>query len=177
MALIKNHLAAGKAVVGIRTASHAFGAKDVEPGQLGWDTFDRDILGGHYENHYGKGPATLAQVIPAAAAHPILTGLPTNEIRFASHLYKCRDLGPTTTALLNGRLENKPEIIEPIAWVNTNANRRVFYTSLGSPEDFQQPAFRRLLLNAVLWSVGQSIPSEAAAIASRATASSTAPIR
>ena len=29
-----------------------------------------------------------------------------------------------------------------------------------SPEDFQEPVFRRLLLNAVLWSVGQQIPPE-----------------
>ena len=163
MALIKTHLDADKPILGLRTASHAFGAKNPEPGRLAWDTFDRDVFGGHYENHYGKGPATLARVRPAA--HAILRGLPTNEIRFVSHLYKCRDLAPTTTALLTGRLEDKPEITEPVAWINTNGTRRAFYTSLGSPEDFEQPAFRRLLLNAVLWSVGQPVPPEGAATA------------
>ena len=86
-------------------------------------------------------------------------------MKFASHLYKCRDLAPTTQVILNGRLEDKPEIVEPIAWINTNASRRVFYTSLGSPEDFQQPAFRRLLLNSVLWALERSAPPANAVLA------------
>jgi len=87
---------------------------------------------------------------------------------FESHLYKCRDLAPSTFVVLEGRLKDKPDILEPVAWINTNANRRIFYTSLGSPEDFQTPAFRRLLLNAVLWSVSQPIPPRAAGLASNA---------
>src|SRR5204862_150859 len=34
----------------------------------------------------------------------------------------------------------------------------VFYTELGSPEDFRLPAFRRLLLNGILWSLAEPIP-------------------
>jgi nicotinamidase-related amidase/type 1 glutamine amidotransferase len=157
MDLIRRHLAAGKPVVGIRTASHAFGAKPADNQHEGWDTFDVDIFGGNYQNHYGKGPATLARVPPETASHPILTGLGTNAIRFASSLYKCRDLAPATTVLLRGQLEGK-DVVEPIAWTNTNQNRRVFYTSLGSPDDFKEPAFRRLLRNAVLWSLNQPTP-------------------
>ncbi len=155
---IRRHLEAGKPVLGIRTASHAFGAKDPAPGRAAWETFDRDVFAGHYDNHYGKGPATIARVPAAAAAHPLTTGLPTESIRFESHLYKCRNLSSSTSVVLEGRLEGKPEILEPVAWVNTNANHRIFYTSLGSPEDFQMPAFRRLLLNATLWSLDRPIP-------------------
>ena len=158
MALLKQHLDAGKAIVGIRTASHAFGAKTVEPGRLAWDTFDREVFGGHYQNHYGKGSATLARVLPAAKTQPILSGWPAHDVAFTSHLYKCRDLGPGTTVLLDARTESQPGVVEPVAWINTAANRRAFYTSLGSPEDFQEPAFRRLLLNAVLWAVRQPVP-------------------
>jgi type 1 glutamine amidotransferase/nicotinamidase-related amidase len=161
MALIRNHLASSRAVIGIRTASHAFGAREVGEGEVKWDTFDREVFGGHYQNHYGKGADTLARTA-AAPAHPVLTGLPTNELRFTSHLYRSRDLAPTTTVLLNGQLADKPDVVEPLAWVNTNANRRVFYTSLGSPEDFQQPAFRQLLVNAVLWAVDRPVPPELA---------------
>ncbi len=160
MELIKAHIAAGKPVLGIRTASHAFGAKQVESGQAKWDTFDVDVFGGHYQNHYGKGPATMARVIADVLAHPVLTGMPTNQTRFRSHLYRSRNLAPGTIALVNGELEGKQDTVEPIAWVNTAGNARHFYTSLGSPEDFEEPAFRRLLLNAVLWSVGQQVPPE-----------------
>jgi putative heme-binding domain-containing protein len=45
-----------------------------------------------------------------------------------------------------------------VVWVNTNAHRRVFYTSLGGPNDFQDPAFRRLLLNGILWSLALPVP-------------------
>ena len=48
---------------------------------------------------------------------------------------------------------------EPVAWVNTADQRRVFYTSLGNPDDFQQEFFRRLLLNGILWSLNKPIPS------------------
>jgi hypothetical protein len=59
MALIRKHVAAGKPVVGIRTASHAFAlrGKDVKvpEGHADWPTFDQDVLGGNYHDHYGKG--------------------------------------------------------------------------------------------------------------------------
>src|SRR5262249_41177467 len=78
MNLIRRHLAAGKPVVGIRTASHSFGAKPADDQHEGWDTFDVDIFGGNYQNHYGKGPATVAQAVPEAASYPIVAGFGTN---------------------------------------------------------------------------------------------------
>jgi type 1 glutamine amidotransferase len=51
---------------------------------------------------------------------------------------------------------------EPVAWtVEDDNGQRVFYTSLGSQSDFAQPEFRRLLRNAVYWSAGLEIPTEA----------------
>src|SRR5262249_42216249 len=61
MKLIQQHIAAGKPVVGIRTASHAFGAKEADAQHVKWDAFDAEVFGGHYQNHYGKGAATLAR--------------------------------------------------------------------------------------------------------------------
>ncbi|MCL4789422.1 MAG: hypothetical protein KJ070_21975, partial [Verrucomicrobia bacterium] len=62
--------------------------------------------------------------------------------------------------LLEGRLENGQSEVEPVAWINTNGNRRVFYTSLGGPEDFADFSFRRLLLNGMLWALGDFIPPD-----------------
>src|SRR6185503_17380954 len=98
----------------IRTASHAFGAKKPEPGREAWDTFDTDVFAGHYENHYGKGPPTLVTVRADAPAHPLVTGLPTKAMTFTSHLYKCRDLAPSTLVVLDGYVEGKPAIVEPV---------------------------------------------------------------
>jgi len=163
MALIRAHVEAGRPVVGIRTASHAFAARKPEAGRVTWEAFDRDGFGGHYQNHYGKGPATLVRVVPASAGHPVAQGLPGGEMRFISHLYRCRDLVPGTEVLLEGTVEGVAEVREPVAWVRTDRGRRHFYTSLGSPEDFGQPAFRQLLVNAVLWAASPAKPAAGAA--------------
>lgn len=155
LAAVRTFAESGKPVIGIRTASHAFEPKPASSGPT-WPTFDRDIFGGWYQNHYGKGPATLAK--RASAEHPILNGIPDSEIRFPSHLYRSRELAKGTTVLLSATLEGKAEVTEPLAWIYEGEKRKSFYTSLGSPEDMEQPAMRRLLLNAMLWAVGQPIP-------------------
>ena len=69
---------------------------------------------------------------------------------------------------------------EPVAWINTNANRRVFYTSLGGPEDFKDPAFRRLLLKRdalELWTSRSRRPELAAPTGRRKFESDWQPLR
>jgi type 1 glutamine amidotransferase len=43
----------------------------------------------------------------------------------------------------------------------TKAGGRVFYTSLGHPDDFKQPAFGVLLRNAVYWAAGVPVEKSA----------------
>jgi putative heme-binding domain-containing protein len=157
---IRDHVAAGKPIVGIRTASHAFELRgQTNTTDRTWPNFDEEILGGDYQDHYGKGPGkdTVASIIPEAAGHPILTGIPATA-RFTSHLYRNRKLFRTVTPLIRGQTEDGTSEVEPLAWINTRDNRRVFYTSLGSPEDFADPAFQRLLLNGILWALDDFIP-------------------
>lgn len=153
---IRAHLKAGKPLVGIRTASHAFhaGKGDVK---AGWPTFDVEILGGRYEGHYGKKanePSAHVKMVAAAAKHPVLAGVTVDEFPVTSHLYKNRDLAKSVTTLMTGRVDGQTE---PAVWVNTAENRRVFYASLGNPDDFALPNFRRLLLNAVFWSLDKPV--------------------
>lgn len=166
MHLIRRHVAAGKAVVGIRTACHAFDATPPDERHAAWRTFDVDVLGMKYEGHYGnqppRGPPTVVKAVPEAVTHPVLTGVPGVEFRVTSHLYKHRQAASTVTPLLQGWVEGGSEI-EPVAWVFTGEHRRVFYTSLGHPDDFELPAFRRLLLNGILWVLELPIPPAAAA--------------
>ena len=51
-----------------------------------------------------------------------------------------------------GRWSDRTEP-EPVAWTNTYHGGRIFYTSLGHPDDFQLPQFNRLLLNAIRWTL------------------------
>jgi nicotinamidase-related amidase/type 1 glutamine amidotransferase len=159
LALIRNHLDAGKPLVGIRTASHAFGAKPEDEKHEGWPNFDVDVLGYNYQGHHGNSISARVKVLADAASHPVLTGVPANEFSVTSSLYKSRKTATTVTPLMIGQLEGET-VEEPVAWINNSNNRRVFYTSLGNPNDFKQPFFRKLLLNGILWSLDQPIPRQ-----------------
>lgn len=163
LALIRAHVAAGKPLVGLRTASHAFAATPSDDQHEAWPGFDTEVLGGEYGGHYGNkppaDPPTVVRRAPNAGDHAVLTGLPLAEFQVTSHLYKNLKQASTVTPLLVANVEGQRQI-EPVAWVNTNLNRRVFYTSLGNPDDFKLPAFRRLLLNGVLWTLRLPIPPD-----------------
>ncbi len=168
MALIRAHVAAGKPVVGIRTASHAFaprgkgGQRVIPEGHEAWPEFDHEVLGGNYNDHYGRGPETFGRIVPEQAQHPVLEGIGADEFKVPSHLYKNPNLPAWVTPLMTARMAGRPEI-EPIAWVSVKDQRRVFYTSLGSPEDFAVPQFRHLLLNGILWALDWPKPAAKAA--------------
>jgi type 1 glutamine amidotransferase len=158
MDALRAHVAAGKPIVGLRTASHAFDPRDKSiSDDRTWRLFDREILGAEYQNHYGSGSETLVRQRPEAGGNAILNGVGV-EFRSPASLYRSRNPAATLTVVLDGRIEGGQSEIEPVAWLNTRDNRRVFYTSLGGPGDFVNPSFRRLLLNGILWALGDFIP-------------------
>jgi type 1 glutamine amidotransferase len=158
--VIRKFVADGKPLVTIRTSSHAFArfpGKKLAPGRAEWPEFDRDVLGGNYTGHHGnRGPKmrTLVRALPDAAKHSVLSGIPKEEFAVASWLYKTSPLSKKATVLMVGRVEGRDRP-EPVAWTHTSpGGGRVFYTSLGHPDDFRLPAFRRLLVNGIHWASG-----------------------
>ena len=152
MARLRKFVASGKGIIGIRTASHAF--QNWEPDVK---AFDHDILGGSYDNHYGKDELARVGLQDKAKNHPVLAGVEpfiTN-----GKLYKNHDLAKDAMLLLTA---TTPDYAEPVAWVREANGGRVFYTSLGVPEDFQNENFRRLLANAIFWSARRPLESSAA---------------
>ena len=150
--VIRRYLAAGKPVVGIRTASHAFVLRNGKPaeGLADWPDWDAKVIGGSYTNHYGKGP--IATMTAATPAHPILRGV---KLPFTSDatLYQSNPLRTGAQALLTGMIAEKPA--ESVAWTFTRPDGgRTFYTSLGAPSDFQNASFTQLLQNGIAWAAG-----------------------
>jgi type 1 glutamine amidotransferase len=154
---LRAYLDAGKPLVGIRTACHAFALRKGQPpaGHAQWERFDPQVLGGHYTNHHGAGPKTSIATAPGAQQHPILSGIDLAKLVGNGSLYKVRPLEPGTTPLLIGTIPGQEP--EPVAWTHTFGPRqaRIFFTSLGHPEDFGEPEFRRLLSGAISWGLGR----------------------
>jgi type 1 glutamine amidotransferase len=156
---VRAHLQAGRPLIGIRTASHAFALrpkdKPPEAPYDVWQRFDPEVFGGNYANHHGNGPITTVTVAPGADSHPILRGIRVTSIASAGSLYKVSPLEPGTTPLLIGAIPQQPP--EPVAWTHFYGPKqaRVFYTSLGHVSDFQNPDYRRMLVNAVGWALAR----------------------
>ena len=136
----KQYCAAGKPIVGVRTASHAY---------QNWLAFDREVLGGSYDGHYGSGVTARIEIAAAAAGHPVLKGVEPFESQ--GSLYRNTPIADDTELLLTGRT---PEHFEPVAWTRRHpggGRGRIFYTSLGHQKDFWELDFLRLIDNAVNW--------------------------
>ena len=101
--MIDEYLKAGKPVIGIRTATHAFKPEgnskwahygDPYKGdKKEWEGgFGRLVLGEHWVNHHGKHKheSTRGIIAPGAADHPILRGIKDGEIWGSSDVYTVR---------------------------------------------------------------------------------------
>lgn len=141
--VVQAYCEAGRPVVGIRTASHAF---------QNWLEFDQKVLGGNYRGHYGGGEKAQIALQEKAKDHPILKGVKP----FASSysLYKNTGLAADVTLLATATAKGKTE---PVAWTRIHKGGRVFYTSFGGPDDFKDPDFRQMIVNALFWTAKRGV--------------------
>jgi type 1 glutamine amidotransferase/nicotinamidase-related amidase len=158
--VVREYLASGKPLVGIRTASHAFALRGSTPtpqGHDSWPSFDPEVLGGNYTGHHATTPKTRVAATAASSGHPILSNIRPLPFESVASLYKTTPLARSTTPLLVGSIPGQPS--EPVAWTHTYKGARIFYTSLGHREDFRNPAFRALVCNAVFWAMERQAKS------------------
>jgi len=168
MSLIKEYVKSGKPVLGIRTASHAFDAQKTVPHEGGsvvaatgqvpevlaqWPEFDKDILGGNYQGHYGNMKEGIVfSVVPGMENHPIVKGVSpdgfTGPVAPSESLYKNRPLrSENIEVLLLGTIPGQPA--EPVLWINNLEKGKVIYTSLGHWDHWKINDFHTLMLNSV----------------------------
>jgi type 1 glutamine amidotransferase len=141
---VKTYCLSGRPIVGVRTASH---------GIQTWLDLDKAVLGGNYHGHYGRGPKAVVRFERDALKHPILAGV--KPFTSAGSLYKNTPIAKDAQLLMTGEI---PEHREPVTWTRTYKGARIFYTSLGHPEDFKDPQFVRMLANALFWAAKREPP-------------------
>jgi hypothetical protein len=175
---IADYVEAGKPVIGIRTATHAFNGGKGKYADWDWNNakggFGRQVLGETWVNHHGGhgSQATRGIINAPMKGHPILKGLEDGDIFGPSDVYTVKlplsgDCNPLvmgevvagmkpTDKALPGK-KNDPMM--PIAWVKTytppkGKPARVFTSTMGCSQDFESEGYRRLLVNASFWCAG-----------------------
>ena len=179
LARFAKFLDAGKPVIGIRTATHAFsgGAKT---GEFKWAEFGLKILGEKWVSHHGahKKEGTRSTAVTSNGSHDVLKGV--GEIFATSDVYGIANLDENAaTILLRGLVtesldpaskalegkKNDPAM--PLAWLreytapNGKAKGQAFCTTLGASVDFSDEDLRRLIVNASYFLTGLKVPTKA----------------
>ncbi|VTQ06859.1 ThuA domain-containing protein [Sphingobacterium daejeonense] len=181
MKYIDDYLKAGKPVIGLRTATHAFNfAKEsTSPYKhYGYSTADGDwkggfgvvVLGETWINHHGdhgtEGSLGLPNGLQVNAKNPILLGV--GDIWVPSDVYGIQnDLknsnilvwGQPTLGMTEDSPVNKKKSIMPVAWTKeyqlpNGKKGKAFTTTMASSIDLLDQNLRRLLVNASYWAVG-----------------------
>ncbi|MCX7664638.1 MAG: ThuA domain-containing protein [Gemmataceae bacterium] len=179
----------GKPVIGLRTSTHAFANKSSKTyAAWHWQSKEKDWVGGlgkkvlgetwvsHWGNHGTQ--ATRGIFAPEQAKNPLLRGIKDGEIFGPTDVYEAHPpkdanilvlgeivagMKPTDKAADTPR--NKPMM--PIVWTKTYQTGskvgQAFTSTMASSQDFENEAYRRLLVNATYWAVGleDKIPEKA----------------
>lgn len=187
---IAAYVEAGRPIIGMRTATHAF---DIPTGKTfsryGWKSrewdggFGRRVLGETWISHHGQHgkQSTRGVLAPGMEDHPILRGLRDGDIWGPTDVYGVRlPLPGDSQPLVLGQVlegmqpTDKPVMGEkndpmmPVAWIKTytvtdGKPGRVFTTTMGASQDLLSEGLRRLLVNVCYWAVGleDQVPSKA----------------
>jgi type 1 glutamine amidotransferase len=169
--LIENYLKTQKPMVGFRTTTHAFNYPKGHPLEK-WNAFGEFAFnsppgwgGVNKHTHYGHESSTDVTMIDSVSNDPILTGV-DKTFHARSWLYQVLPNYPSngTKALMMGHSvnpNNKKAYDNPVAWTGTNSfGARIFFTTLGHPEDFDQEPFQHMVINAIHWAAGKPVPKK-----------------
>jgi len=180
---VAEYLDAGKPVVGMRTATHAFnigGGKTYSKygngsNEKGWEGgFGKQVLGEKWVNHHGGhgSEGTRGRFAKDQEKNPILKGIKDGEIFGTTDVYtvnlpltgdsKPLVLGEVTATLKPDSAAvagKKNDPMMPVAWTRTyklagDKPGRVFTTTMGASQDLESEGTRRMIVNGCYWAVG-----------------------
>jgi type 1 glutamine amidotransferase len=174
---VADYLRAGKPVIGLRTATHAF-TGPAETDGFKWKEFGLLVLGETWVNHHGKHKVEGARGViePAHANHPLLRGV--KDVFGPSDVYGVIHLNPEAQILLRGQVTasldpssaaipgEKNDPMMPLAWLREyqfpgGKKGRAFCSTMGAAVDFLSEDLRRLIVNATYEFAGKPVPERA----------------
>jgi len=182
-----DYVNAGKPIIGLRTATHAFAyskdstsayAKYSWNGKGEWPGgFGKQILGETWVNHHGAHmkEATRAVVEPGAENDPLLRGV--KDVFCTTDVYGVNPPADAKILLrgqvLSGMQPTDPPVdgkkndpMQPVAWTRawtgpSGKPSKILTTTMGAASDLVNEGLRRLIVNGVYWGVGLEVPAKA----------------
>jgi Trehalose utilisation len=179
---IVDYVEAGKPVIALRTATHAFNIPaDRKYARYGNDSkvadweggFGSRVLGDNWLNHHGSHghESTRGIIAPGQSGNLIVRGIKDGDIWGPTDVYGVRlPLPDGCTKIVLGQVltgmspTDKPvegpknDPMMPVAWSRIRKvdgkPARSFTTTMGSSIDLQSEGLRRLLVNAGYWALG-----------------------
>ncbi len=169
---------AGKPIIGLRTATHAFNGKETFGDKITYREWGRKILGEEWVSHHGghKREGALGVVEEGQKDHPILNGV--KDVFGPSDVYGVRHLTEADTILMRGAVtetldpKSKPvegkknDPMQPLAWLHPyeapNGKKGTsFCNTMGASVDFLSEGLRRMVVNAAFHLTGLEVPDQA----------------
>lgn len=122
-------------------------------------------IGGYYERPYSQNPMNDAELVQAAPDHPISHGW--NSFRLKDEWYYRMRFQPgdrRVTPILTSMLPPSAPNREVLAWATEreDGGRGFGFTGLHKHQNWSVLEFRRLLVNAVLWTAKVDVPGNGA---------------
>lgn len=178
-----DYLQAGKPLIAIRTATHAFNYvknKQSPYVKYGWNSkdwpggFGQQVLGDTWVNHHGvHGKESTRGVIePSQANHPVLRGV--KDVWGPTDVYGIIHLKPEETILMRGQTLSgmnptdpaTGKSLMPLVWTRdykweNGKTCRTLTSTIGAAIDLKSEDLRRLFVNASYWLAGLSVPKKA----------------
>jgi len=157
---LKEWVSAGKPVMGVRTASHAFSKRTkwkLPKGHTSWEEFDREVFGADYDGHYpnlkNRDDQTLLYPLDEVKKSVLFKGVPFKKPEGAdTSLYKMKDLDGDTKVLIKGIAAGTPSTEQAVFWTYEKGKTRSVFSTLGASEDFKKLAWLDpLFVNAIRW--------------------------
>lgn len=182
MKYVVDYVEAGKPIIGLRTATHAFNLdRKSKYAKYTWNNgsndyrggFGRQLLGETWVAHHGGhgSESTRGIIAPGQSDNPIVRGIKDGDVWGPTDVYTARPPADSTIVVLGQVLKGmkpnsepvagkKNEPMMPVAWTRTLKQTRVFTTTMGSSTDLESAGTRRLIVNAAYWALGmdQQIP-------------------
>jgi hypothetical protein len=179
-----DYIEAGKPILGLRTATHAFAYnRDKSSPYAKWSFdskewpggFGKQIFGETWVNHHGDhgSQSTHAIAEEINRSHPLLRGV--SDVWGPTDVYAVDPLPADAKVLMRGQVLSgmtpeseavkgpKNDPMMPVIWLRDRTtpegkNQCVICTTMGAAVDFVHPGLRRFVVNATYWGANIKIP-------------------